>query len=80
MCWYGIPNPQTGMNLATCIWQSREHAMTAYSRPHLVQATKLAVGSFEVYNLERYTLRKVKGQMGVTVEPFVGGSVGTIER
>jgi len=76
MYWYGIPNTQTGMNLATCIWQSRKHAITANSRPHHVRAMKLAAASFEVYTLERYTLRKTKGQKGVTVEPFVGGEVG----
>ncbi|THH04389.1 hypothetical protein EW146_g10192, partial [Bondarzewia mesenterica] len=27
MYWYGIPDPETGLNLATCIWQSRAHAI-----------------------------------------------------
>jgi hypothetical protein len=76
MYWYGIPNPQTGMNLATCIWQSRKHAITANSRPHHVRATKLAAASFEVYTLERHILRKAKGEKGVTIEPFTGGDVG----
>jgi len=76
MYWYGIPNPQTGMNLATCIWQSRKHAIAANSRPHHVRAMKLAAAWFEVYTLERHTLRKVKGQKGVIVEPFAGGDVG----
>lgn len=73
MYWYGIPNPQTGKNLATCIWQSRQHAIAANSRPHHVRAMKLAAASFEVYSLERYTLRKVKGQKGVIVESFSAG-------
>lgn len=76
MYWYGIPNPQTGMNLATCVWQSRKHAIAANSRPHHVRAMKLAAASFEVYSLERHTLRKVKGEKGVTIEPFSGGEVG----
>jgi len=76
MYWYGIPNPQTGMNLATCIWQSRKHAIAANSRPHHVRATKLAAASFEVYTLERHILRKEKGVKGVTIEPFTGGDVG----
>lgn len=76
MYWYGIPNPATGMNLATCIWQSRKHAIAANSRPHHVRAMKLAAASFEVYCLERHRLTKVKGQKGVQVEPFNGGDVG----
>lgn len=76
MYWYGIPNAQTGMNLATCIWQSRKHAIAASSRPNHVRAMKLAASSFEVYTLERYKLGKVKGQKGVTVGFFAGGDVG----
>ncbi|KAJ7462296.1 hypothetical protein B0H11DRAFT_2241437 [Mycena galericulata] len=74
--WYGIPNPETGMNLATCIWQSRKHAIAANSRPHHIRAMKLAAESYEVYNLERYVLRKVAGNTGVSIEPFTGGEVG----
>lgn len=74
--WYGVPNPDTGMNLATCIWQSRKHAIAANSKPYHIQAMKLAAASFEKYDLERYTLRKVKGEKAVTVEKFVGGDVG----
>ncbi|KAJ7188275.1 hypothetical protein C8R46DRAFT_1171429 [Mycena filopes] len=74
--WYGIPNQQTGMNLATCIWQSRKHAIAANSRPHHIQAMKLAAVSYEVYDLERHVLRKAVGSSGVTVEPFTGGDVG----
>jgi hypothetical protein len=76
MYWYGIPNSQTGMNLATCVWQSRKHAIAANSRPYHIQAMKLAAASFEVYDLERHILRKAKGQKGVTVELFTGGDVG----
>ncbi|KAH7875346.1 uncharacterized protein C8R40DRAFT_1170440 [Lentinula edodes] len=91
--WYGIPNQQTGMNLATCIWQSRKHAIAgaanfpillhdlmhtfaANSRPHHIRAMMLAKDSYEVYDLERYVLRKVAGVTGVTVQPFVAGEVG----
>ncbi|KAJ3799153.1 hypothetical protein GGU11DRAFT_528141 [Lentinula aff. detonsa] len=74
--WYGIPDQQTGMNLATCIWQSRKHAIAANSRPHHIRAMMLAKDSYEVYDLERYVLRKVAGETGVTVQPFVGGDVG----
>jgi hypothetical protein len=74
--WYGIPNPDTGMNLATCVWQSRKHAIAAHSRPYHIQAMKLAAESFEMYTLERHMLRKVKGEKGITVEEFCGGDVG----
>ncbi|KZT26836.1 hypothetical protein NEOLEDRAFT_214157 [Neolentinus lepideus HHB14362 ss-1] len=76
MYWYGIPDPETGMNLATCIWQSRKHAIAANSRPHHLRAMRLAAVSYEVYDLERYTLRKVAGQTGVTVESFSNQDVG----
>ena len=71
MYWYGVPNEITGLNLATCIWQSQEHAIAVNSLPHHVRARKLAAESFEVYSLGRYLLRKEKGQSGVTIEPYV---------
>ncbi|KAG8899485.1 hypothetical protein FRB99_006690 [Tulasnella sp. 403] len=75
MYWYGVPDPVTGLNLATCIWQSRAHAVAANSRPHHIRAMKLAASSYEVYTLERHVLRKEKGATGVTIEEFVGGDV-----
>ncbi|KAG1890209.1 hypothetical protein F4604DRAFT_1914763 [Suillus subluteus] len=48
MYWYGVPNPKTGMNLATCIWQSRKHAVAANSRPHHIRAMMLAAASYEI--------------------------------
>ncbi|KAF9071689.1 hypothetical protein BDP27DRAFT_1382340 [Rhodocollybia butyracea] len=74
--WYGIPNQQSGMNLATCIWQSRKHAIAANSRPQHIRAMMLAKDSYEVYDLERHILRKVAGETGITIEPFVGEEVG----
>ncbi|KAF5393533.1 hypothetical protein D9757_000559 [Collybiopsis confluens] len=74
--WYGIPNQQTGMNLATCIWQSRKHAIAANSRPHHIRAMMLAKESYEVYDLERHVLRKLAGETGVSVVPWDGGDVG----
>ncbi|KXN90622.1 UPF0643 protein PB2B2.08 [Leucoagaricus sp. SymC.cos] len=76
MYWYGIPNPETGMNLATCIWQSRKHATAANSRPHHIRAMKLAAASYEVYDLERYRLSKRKGEKHVSIENYTGGDVG----
>ncbi|KAJ7725832.1 hypothetical protein DFH07DRAFT_758523 [Mycena maculata] len=74
--WYGIPNQETGMNLATCIWQSRQHAIAANSCPNHIQAMRLAAQSYEVYDLERHVLRKVAGSTRVSIEPFTGGEVG----
>lgn len=74
--WYGTPHPTTGLNLATCIWQSRAHAAAANSRPHHIRAMKLAAASYERYELERYRLQKVKGERRVRVQPYDGGDVG----
>lgn len=60
MYWYGVPHPVTRDNLATCIWQSRAHAVAANSRPYHAKAARLAASSYEMYDLERYTLRKGK--------------------
>jgi len=76
MYWYGVPNPETGMNLATCIWQSRRHAIAANAHPHHIRAMKLAATSYEVYTLERYKLQTLRGQRVVTIESFDGAEVG----
>ncbi|KAH9946979.1 hypothetical protein B0H21DRAFT_374676 [Amylocystis lapponica] len=75
--WYGAPHPETGLNLATCIWQSREHAAAANSRPHHIRAMRLAAASYERYELERYILCKVKGEHTLTVRPFEGGTIAS---
>lgn len=74
--WYGIPDETTGMNLATCIWQSRRHAVAANSRPHHIKAMKFAAESYQVYSLERFVLRKDKGRSGITIDSYTGGDVG----
>ncbi|RPD78049.1 hypothetical protein L226DRAFT_550950 [Lentinus tigrinus ALCF2SS1-7] len=74
--WYGTPHQTTGLNLATCIWQSRAHAAAANSRPHHIRAMRLAAASYERYELERYRLQKVKGERRVRVQPYDGGDVG----
>jgi len=76
MYWYGIPDPETGLNLATCIWQSRAHAVAANARPHHIRAMRLAAASYDTYDLERYTLRKERGSRGLAVLPYTGGDVG----
>lgn len=74
--WYGTPDGTTRMNLATCIWQSRRHAIAASARSHHIQAMKLAAESYEVYSLERHRLVKLRGMTGVSVLPYNGGEVG----
>jgi len=76
MYWYGVPDPKTGLNLATCIWQSRRHAVAASSGPQHILAMKLAAASFAEYRLERWVLRKVKGRGDLFVEAYEGGDVG----
>jgi len=72
MYWYGIPEKATGHNLATCIWQTRAHALVANSRPNHIHAARLAVSSYETFQLERYTLRKTAGSRRLEVLPFDG--------
>ncbi|KZV95131.1 hypothetical protein EXIGLDRAFT_834510 [Exidia glandulosa HHB12029] len=74
--WYGVPDPESGLNTATCIWQSRKHAIAATSRPHHMRAMKLAAASYDVYSLERHVLRKRRGETGLHIEAYVSGDVG----
>ena len=74
--WYGTPHPVTGLNLATCIWQSRAHAIKANSRPHHIRAMRLAAAAYECYELERWRLQKVRGERGLRIERYVEGEVG----
>jgi hypothetical protein len=76
MYWYGVPDPETGLNLATCIWQSRAHAIAANSKPKHAQAAELAKSSFSTYTLERYVLRKEKGYKELHISEYVSGDVG----
>lgn len=74
--WYGIPHEVTGLNLATCIWQSRAHAIAANSRPHHIRAMRLAAASYERYELRRYRIRKIRDDPVLRVEPYDSGDVG----
>lgn len=76
MYWYGVPDVVTGMNLATCIWQSRRHAVAANTRPHHRKATELTAKSYEHYTLERYKLVKLRGESSIFIMPYEGGEVG----
>lgn len=74
--WYGVPHPETGLNLATCIWQSRAHAIGAMSRPNHVRAMRLAAASYAQYDLARYRLVKRRGTRTLSVEPYDRGDAG----
>jgi len=74
--WYGIPHPVTGLNLATCIWQSRQHAIAANSRPHHIKAMRLAAASYERYELQRFRLSKPKGETGLKIDAYDSGDIG----
>ncbi|KAJ3277795.1 hypothetical protein HDU76_010172 [Blyttiomyces sp. JEL0837] len=56
--WYGEANAN-GDNLATCIWESREHALEATKGPLHRKAMALTASSFEKWRLERLSLRWV---------------------
>ncbi|KAH9083427.1 hypothetical protein EDB83DRAFT_2502485 [Lactarius deliciosus] len=64
MYWYGSPDPETGLNLATCVWQSRADAVAANSRPHHIRAMRQAASG-------RWTLRKIAGSRYLEVLPYV---------
>lgn len=76
MYWYGIPDPETGVNLATCVWQSRAHAIAANSRPNHIRAMRLAGSSYETYEMQRWSLNKVAGSRHLEVVPFDLGTAG----
>lgn len=75
MYWYGVPD-ETGLNLATCIWQSRKHAVNAISGPKHIDAMKQARGAYETYDLERWVITKPLGQTSLTISRWEGGDVG----
>lgn len=75
MYWYGVPDA-SGLNLATCIWQSRKHAINAISGPKHIEAMKQARGAYETYDLERWIIRKREGESALELEPWRGGDVG----
>ncbi|KAL7421714.1 hypothetical protein Q5752_003484 [Cryptotrichosporon argae] len=75
MYWYGVPDA-TGLNLATCIWQSRRHAVRAISGPKHVAAMRQAASAYEVYDLERWVLKKEHGGTRLQLSKWEGGEVG----
>ena len=74
MYWYGTPDPGTGLNLATCVWESRASALAAISLPLHIRAMRQAAAAYEIYELERWTLRKTAGSRFLEVLPYVEGA------
>ncbi|PWN18266.1 hypothetical protein BCV69DRAFT_285241 [Microstroma glucosiphilum] len=68
--WYGQPDAETGENLATCIWTSREEAREASRLPMHKAARDLAVEAYETFELERYRVVKREGESGIRIEPW----------
>lgn len=68
--WYGQPDAQTGENLATCIWTSREEARKASALPLHKSARDLAVQAYETFELDRYRVVKREGESGLSIEPW----------
>ena len=71
----GYGKPEKGLNLATCIWTSRQAAIKAMKGPAHEIATRLASKMYESYTLERYVLKKVSGETGVAIDFWRGGEV-----
>ena len=69
MYWYGTPDSEMGLNLATCVWQSRSHAIAANSGPNHIRAMRLTASFYQRYDLERWTLRKRAGSRRLEVLP-----------
>jgi hypothetical protein len=76
MYWSGSPDPETGLNLSTCLWQSRADAIAANSRPNHIRAMRLAVSTYEWYALGRWTLRKIAGSRRPELLPYDQGTAG----
>lgn len=59
--------------MLTC---SRRHAIKAISGPKHLLAMKHAKDAYEVYDLERWVLKKEQGQRGLSLARWEGGEVG----
>lgn len=70
MYWYGVPDPHTGANLATCIWSSREDAKRASRLPLHREAAALAKDVYHSFELSRYAVVKRKGEHRLRLEEW----------
>jgi hypothetical protein len=64
MYWYGVPNA-AGENVATCLWTSRDDAVTASRLPRHRAAAALASSVYENYDVVRYMVRVKGGKVEV---------------
>lgn len=55
---------------------SRRHAIKAISGPKHLLAMRQAAGAYEVYDLERWILRKEAGFAELSLRKWDGGEVG----
>lgn len=68
--WYGVPDILTGFNMATCIWTDPASARVASDLPKHNIAKEHARLAYATFDLSRYAVIKVKGELGVRVEPW----------
>lgn len=71
MYFYGAPDAETGVNLATCIWSSRGDARKASKLPMHRLAVEHARKAYAWFELERYAVVKREGEDGVTIEEWL---------
>lgn len=70
MYWYGVPDPGTGANLATCVWTSREDAVEASRLPMHRLAAVCARDAYQSFELSRYAVVKRRGEEKVRIEEW----------
>lgn len=73
MYFYGDPDPQTGVNLATCIWSSRKDARDASKLPMHRLAVERAKKAYSWFALDRYSVVKHPGEEGLRIESWTEG-------
>ena len=74
MYFYGSPDPDTGVNLATCVWSSRDDARIASRLPMHRLAVEHARKAYAWFELERYAVVKRQGEEGVVIEAWDEGA------
>ncbi|KAF8474756.1 hypothetical protein BDZ91DRAFT_711640 [Kalaharituber pfeilii] len=68
--WYGVPDSDTGRNLATCLWVDREHAVRGGSGPGHKEAMAKARGFYVGLEVERLRFVVEEGAEGWSVEKW----------
>lgn len=69
--WYGVPDPSTGENLATCVWTSRAEAQVASRLRMHGLAARESRRVYEQYSLFRYRVVKRQGEKEVRLEQWL---------